>query len=57
MKIYISDLLTCDWRALYRVSSLLRAQMNQLLAHWESSRHETTTSSSSEVVKISQTDS
>jgi len=36
------DLLTSDWRALYRVSSLLRAQMNKLLAWWESSRYETT---------------
>ena len=36
------DLLTTDWRALYRVSSMLRAQMNKLLAWWESSRHETT---------------
>ena len=45
------DLLTSDWRSLYRVSAILRALMNQLLAHWEASRHPTTTASPEQLKK------
>ena len=47
----LKDLLTSDWRALYRVSAILRALMNQLLAHWEASRHPTTTASPEQLKK------
>ena len=45
MIFYFEEDLAVDWFALHRVSCIIRALMNRLLAFWESSRSITTTSS------------
>ena len=42
---YFAEDLAVDWCALHRVSCIIRALMNRLLAFWESSRSNTTTAS------------